>query len=89
MNSRVPSERAYLGKFKLAPHKAAPPQTLVLSATALTMSGWPTTTSAGWPFEAGILFQIKTRLNPKSATKRCVPSEVTETGLQSSLAAAV
>src|SRR5579863_4305397 len=41
----------------------------------------PTSTSAGLPFCVGIEFQINTRLYPRSATKTCRPSLVTETGL--------
>ena len=50
-------------------------------ATAVVISGCPTTTSAGWSIAVGMLFQISTRLKPRSAMNRCVPSEVTEVGL--------
>src|SRR5262245_41637549 len=45
-------------------------------------SGWPTTTSAGWLFWLGMVFQISTRLLSVSATTRRTPSEATAVGLR-------
>ena len=52
------------------------------------MSGWPISTSAGCWFWVGMLFQISTRLWPRSVTNRWTPSELTATGFSSVLAAA-
>lgn len=46
----------------------------------LVMSGCPITTSAGAWLASGMLFQISTRLWPRSVTNSFTPSEVTETG---------
>ncbi len=54
----------------------------------VTMSTCPSSRSAGWLFVVGILFQISTRLNPRSVTIRCVPSLDTETGVSIWFAAA-
>ena len=53
------------------------------------MSTCPISKFAGAWLAVGIVFQINTRLYPKSVTKRCVPSLVTEVGLSMMLAAAV
>ncbi len=53
------------------------------------MSGCPSTRSAGWSIVVGILFQIKMRLKPVSATNRRVPSEVTDVGVYIVFAATV
>ena len=48
---------------------------------ALVKLVWPISTSAGFPFCVGMEFQISTRLYPRSATNKCRPSLVTETGV--------
>src|ERR1022692_810498 len=60
-----------------------------LLATELLRSGCPTATSAAAAFTDGIAFQMSTRLKPRSATKRCTPSEVTPTGFSRVVAEAV
>src|SRR5690348_11367032 len=59
---------------------AACPEKALL-AIELFRSGWPTTKLAGAAFEVGMLFQIRTRLKPRSVTYSRIPSEVTATGL--------
>src|SRR5439155_23704693 len=43
-------------------------------------SGCPTTTSAGTPFEVGIVLQMRTRLLSVSATAITLPSDATPVG---------
>src|SRR5207253_4579806 len=52
-----------------------------LLSTEEVRSGWPMAMSAGSLFWVGMEFQINTRFCPRSVTKRCVPSLVTDTGL--------
>src|ERR1700729_1323337 len=59
------------------------------SGLELTKSGWPTATLAGAWLVVGMVFQISTRLYPRSVTNKCVPSEVTDVGFSRLLAAAV
>src|SRR5579875_3451286 len=43
-------------------------------------SGWPNTTSAGWPIYCGMLSHSSTRLLPVSATATTFPSVATPSG---------
>ena len=51
-----------------------------------TKSFCPSTTSAAWLLELGIVFQISTRFSKLSAMNRRVPSLDTEAGASSELA---
>src|SRR5580704_10209235 len=51
-----------------------------------TKSVWPTTTSAGWPFDFGREFQIRTRLLSVSATTSTFPSVAIPVGLRKPVA---
>src|ERR1700759_1552332 len=64
-------------------------QLTLLLSRLLTRSGCPTATSAACPFWVGMLFQIRTRLWPKSVTYSLWPSEVTATGAKRLEAVAV
>ena len=92
MKRLLPSDNANLGKLKVAPQRcvnvgfplASIPRLVhslgELLSTSLVMSGCPKTRSAGAAVWVGMLFQIKTRLCPRSVTSRRFPSEVTDTG---------
>src|SRR6185312_1618797 len=101
INSRVPSESAYRGRervfsqrgeyvglpFESVPVEAHTPGELLSAADVI--SGCPTTRFAGWSFDVGKPFQIKTRLKPVSVTYKWPASAVTEVGLQRRFAEAV
>src|SRR5579872_3022660 len=50
------------------------------TGASVLKSGWPSTTSAGWPFTVGNEFQMRIRLLAVSATATIFPSEATAKG---------